>query len=70
MCVVHPIFCNIECTLLRDTSVLRKTYPPSPPSDAEGGNRFCSPFPLRKGGRGDRSCVETETVRLLEADIA
>ena len=36
----------------------RKTYPPSPPSCEEGGNRFCPPFPRRKGGRGDRSSVE------------
>ena len=32
-----------------------ETYPPSPPSETEGGNSFCAPFPRRKGGGGDRS---------------
>ena len=38
----------------------RLTYPLAPFRIGRG-NRICSPFPRRKGGRGDRSCTETET---------
>ena len=50
---------------VHDISLVRKTYPPSPPSCEEGGNRICSPFPRRKGGRGDRSSAENENHRRL-----
>ena len=45
-------------SLLLLMRAVRLTYPPSPPSCAERGNRLFSPFPRRKGGRGDRSSTK------------
>ena len=38
-----------------------ETYPPSPPSDAEGGEPDMFLLAESEGDRGDRSCTDTKS---------
>ena len=54
----HP---QDRAELTRTWRGLTRDLPPSPPSDAEGGNRFYFLFPRRKGAGGIGPAAKTET---------